>query len=212
MRISFSKTDLVDSGSVLSIAAISRRTFRRGLSAVIALALLMGFAGMTTAQGTPVSGEEIPANLVPPAGTVLLFELHARGVQIYACESKPDDATAYVWTFKAPEADLFNGRGELVGRHFAGPTWQGYDGSAVVGAVLERADSPDTGAIPWLLLEATDHEGNGAFSTITHVQRLATVGGTAPAEGCDAEHAGDEVREPYEATYAFYYPSAPETP
>jgi hypothetical protein len=78
--------------------------------------------------------------------------------------------------------------------------------------VLERADSPDAGSIPWLLLEATDHAGSGAFSTITYVQRLATVGGAAPTEGCDADHAGDEVRAPYEATYAFYYAAAPTTP
>jgi hypothetical protein len=138
---------------------------------------------------------------------VLLFELGARGVQIYACEAKPDDATAFVWTFKAPEAELFNERGEVVGSHFAGPTWQGQDDSAVVGAVLERADSPDQGAIPWLLLEAKENAGSGALSTITHIQRLDTAGGVAPTEGCDADHAGAEVREPYVATYAFYYPA-----
>ena len=150
--------------------------------------------------------------LEPQGGAVLLFELAARGVQIYVCEAKPDDATSFVWTFKAPEAELFNWRGELVGSHFAGPTWRGHDGSAVVGAVLERADSPQAGAIPWLLLEAKEHEGSGAYSTITHIQRLDTIGGVAPAEGCDAAHAGEEVREPYEATYAFYYPATPAPP
>ena len=100
----------------------------------------------------------------------------------------------------------------MVGTHFAGPTWQGQDGSAVIGAVLERADSPDQGAIPWLLLEAKQHAGSGAFSTITHIQRLDTAGGAAPTEGCDADHAGEEVRAPYTATYAFYYPAVPATP
>jgi len=181
--------------------------------AVVAAITLIGLlAGSVTAQGTPTSAEAIPTTLTPPASAVLLFELRARGVQIYACEAKPDDATAFVLTFKAPEAELLNARGEIVGTHFAGPTWQGQDGSAVVGAVLARADAPDTGAIPWLLLEAKEHEGSGAFSTITHVQRLDTIGGIAPAEGCDAAHAGAEVRAPYEATYAFYYPAAPATP
>jgi hypothetical protein len=176
---------------------------------LVAVALLGGFAGSAFAQGTPTIAEDIPANLTPPAGSVFLFELGARGVQIYACEAKPDDATAFVWTFKAPEAELINRRGEVVGHHFAGPTWQGYDGSAVVGAVLERADSPDPGSIPWLLLEATEHQGSGAFSTITHIQRLDTAGGAAPTAGCDADHVDEEVRIPYEATYAFFYPSAP---
>jgi hypothetical protein len=179
------------------------------LAHLVAIALLAGLAGSAIAHETSVTAEEVPANLAPPTDSVLLFELDARGVQIYACEAKPDEATAFVWTFKAPEAELFNGRGEAVGSHFAGPTWQGLDGSAVVGAVLERADAPEAGAIPWLLLEAKEHAGGGAFATITHVQRLDTTGGVAPTEGCDAEQAGEEVRVPYEATYAFYYPAAP---
>ena len=179
---------------------------------IVASALIGSLAGSATAQGTPTSAEDIPTILAPPASSVLLFDLGARGDQIYACEADPDDATAFVWTFKAPEAELLNGRGEVVGTHFAGPTWQGQDGSAVVGAVLERADAPEAGAIPWLLLEAKEHAGSGAFSTITHVQRLDTAGGVAPTEGCDADHAGAEVRAPYTATYAFYYPAMLATP
>src|SRR5262245_39600527 len=91
---------------------------------VAALIMVAGFTGSAFAQRTPAS-EQIPANLAPPACSVLVFELGARGVQIYTCAAKPDDATAFVWTFKAPEADLFNRRGEVVGYHFAGPTWQG---------------------------------------------------------------------------------------
>ena len=174
--------------------------------------LIAGLGGAASAQSTPISAAPIPENLEPPADSVLLFALEARGVQIYVCEEDPNDATAFVWTFKAPEAELFNGRGEVVGSHFAGPTWQGQDGSAVIGAVLERAAAPDAGAIPWLLLEAKGHEGGGAFSTITHIQRLDTVGGVAPTEGCDEAHAGEEVRAPYEATYTFFYPAIAATP
>jgi hypothetical protein len=179
--------------------------------ALLAIAVLASLAGLASAQGTPTA-EHVPANLAPPEGSVLLFELNAHGVQIYACEAKPDDASAFVWTFKAPEADLLNRRGEVVGHHFAGPTWQGLDGSGVVGMVLDHADSPDPDSIPWLLLEAKEHMSYGAFSTITYVQRLDTSGGAAPTEGCDSDHADDEIRQPYEATYAFYYSSAPATP
>ena len=65
----------------------------------------------------------------------MLFELDARGVQIYSCEEDPEDADAFVWTFVAPEAELLNKHGEAVGTHFAGPTWQGNDGSAVKSAI-----------------------------------------------------------------------------
>jgi hypothetical protein len=165
-----------------------------------------------SAQGRPTSAADIPAILAPPASSIFLVSLEARGVQIYTCEAKPDDATEFEWTFKAPEAELVNSRGEVVGSHFAGPTWQGQDGSAVVAAVLERADAPTPGAIPWLLLEATEHTGSGVFATVTYIQRLDTVGGVAPSVGCDAAHAGAEAREPYEATYAFFYPATPATP
>lgn len=184
---------------------------------VAALALVVSLGGAVTvakgrhshAKSKPSHVREVPPELAPPAGSVLLFELAARGVQIYACEAKPDDPSTFVWTFKSPEAELFNARGEVVGRHFAGPTWQGQDGSSVNGAVVARAEAPSKKAIPWLLLEAKSHTGGGAFSTITHIQRLATKGGVAPSKGCDADQAGDEARIPYEATYAFFYPSSP---
>jgi hypothetical protein len=182
------------------------------LTFIVAVAVigLSSLTGSATAHGSPSTTQETPDNLAVPSGSVLLFELDARGVQIYACEADPDDATAYVWTFKAPEAELLNAHGEVVGSHFGGPTWQGHDGSAVVSAVLERADAPAPDAIPWLLLEAKEHTGSGIFSTVTYVQRLDTTGGVAPAGGCDESHAGEEIRVPYEATYAFAYPAAPE--
>ena len=111
--------------------------------------LFSSFNGPATAQGTPTAGAEIPSNLAAPATSILLFDLHASGVQIYTCEEIRTTLTVMSGHFP-PEADLLNSRGELVGTHLAGPTWQGTDGSAVVGAVLERADAPDATAIPWL--------------------------------------------------------------
>ena len=132
-------------------------------------------------------------------------------MQLYACTTKPDDPAAFAWTCKGPEAAPFNARGELVGDHFGGPTWRGCDGSAVVGAVLKRVAAPNPKkAIPWLLLEEKSHAGSGVFATITHIQRLDTVGGVAPKKGCDAEDAGEVTRAPYTARYAFFYPAEPE--
>jgi hypothetical protein len=180
----------------------------RLLTLFTALALIVGLAGAVTAKGKPALAKEVPPDLMPPASAVLLFELGARGDQIYTCAAKPEDPAAFIWTFKAPQAELFNARGEVVGSHFAGPTWQGQDGSSVVGELLARVDAPSKKAIPWLLLKAKSHAGDGAFSTITHIQRLDTKCGVAPGKGCDATHAGEEVRVPYKATYAFYHPAA----
>ena len=186
----------------------------RLLTLFAAVALIVGLAGAVTAKGRhshakgAALAKEVPPDLMPPASAVLLFEFGARGDQIYTCAAKPQDPAAFVWTFKAPQAELFNARGEVVGSHFAGPTWQGHDGSGVIGTVVARADAPSKNAIPWLLLEAKSHAGSGAFSTITHIQRLDTKGGVAPSKGCDATHAGEEVHVPYKATYAFYNSAA----
>ena len=60
--------------------------------------------------------------LVPaPQGAPLLLEVAADGVQIYVCEAK---AQGFEWTFKAPEANLFDKQGLQIGTHFAGPTWK----------------------------------------------------------------------------------------
>jgi hypothetical protein len=137
------------------------------------------------------------------------FQLLGQGVQVYLCQPKRDDPSAFEWAFRGPEADLLNGNGEVVGRHFAGPTWEGNDRSRVVGEVRASVDSPDATAIPWLLLQARENHGGGLFSTVTYVQRLQTTGGRAPTGGCGATEAGRELRVAYTAIYAFYYPSAP---
>ena len=117
------------------------------------------------AAGLLLAGSTLKARaadrLVPPPDAApLLLELAADGVQIYACEMKEGRAD---WAFKGPEAMLFDRDGRQVGTHFGGPTWKPDDGSAVVGEVVSRADAPEPGAIPWLLLRAKSHEGSGAL-------------------------------------------------
>jgi len=147
---------------------------------------------------------EAPENLRPAAGQVVSLEVRANGVQIYECKASADDAKRFEWVFKAPEADLFDDTGAKVGRHYAGPTWEANDGSKVVGEMKARGDSPDPGAIPWLLLTAKATSGDGVLSRTKSIQRLSTVGGKAPAEECIAAMAGKETRVPYKAVYYFY--------
>jgi hypothetical protein len=90
------------------------------------------------------------------------------------------------------------------GKHYAGPTWEANDGSKVVAAVKARVDAPSADAIPWLLLYAKSTEGTGMFSDITSIQRVETMGGKAPQDGCDSTHVDEEVRVPYTAVYFFY--------
>ncbi len=148
---------------------------------------------------------EVPEKLRVAPDQVLALELRGEGVQIYVCTARKDDAAKFEWILKAPEARLFDDAGRLVGKHYGGPTWEGNDGSKVVGELKARDDGPDANAIPWLLLNAKASSGGGMFGKTTSIQRLRTVGGKAPAEGCSkAAEAGSEVRMPYQARYAFY--------
>ena len=169
--------------------------------------LITTFAVLTLIVSTTLAAVA-QDDLGAPSGHVLFTQSEARGVQIYACQAKADTPGVFEWAFRAPEAELLNSRGERIGKHFAGPTWEGNDGSQVVGMVRATANSPSPDAIPWLLLQARSNQGAGVFSTVSYVQRLNTTGGQAPADGCDDAHVGQEVRVDYTATYAFYYPGA----
>ena len=150
-----------------------------------------------------LAGQQVPQQLQPPANEQPLLEVHAKGDQIYACKG---DAAQFTWTLKAPDAQLFDKSGKSFGKHFAGPSWEANDSSRVTGKAVANAPSPDADSIPWLLVTILTHEGTGVFSRATTIQRLNTKGGKAPATGCDAAHAGQEVRVPYSADYLFYTP------
>jgi hypothetical protein len=167
----------------------------------------LAFVGLLAAANilfsSPASAQQIPQQLQPPAGEQLLLQVHAKGDQVYICK---EGATEFSWGLKAPDAQLFDKDGKPFGKHFAGPSWEANDGSRVTGKAVANAPSPDPDSIPWLLVNVVGHEGTGALSRATSIQRLNTKGGKAPASGCDSVHAGQEVRVPYSADYLFYAP------
>jgi hypothetical protein len=139
---------------------------------------------------------------VPP-GNERELSLGARGVQIYDCLMAPTGS--FGWTFKAPEATLFNREGDMVATHYAGPTWESTeDGSKIKGTRVALEPSLRLGSIPQLLLSATVLAPGKTFGRVTFIQRVKTVGGSAPSAGCDSTTEGAELRVPYTATYRFY--------
>jgi Protein of unknown function (DUF3455) len=152
----------------------------------------------------------IPAPLKVPSNQSLLFKAAAKGVQIYTCSAKSESATDFEWTLKAPIADLFTDRGVLLGKHYAGPTWElRSDGSKVVGVVSNKVKARQKDAIPLLLLKAKSHPEPGILGAVNWIQRLDTVGGIAPVTGCDRARQQAEVRVPYTANYYFYRTATP---
>jgi len=139
--------------------------------------------------------------LRPPSSQTLALGANARGVQICRCAQAKDSARVE-WAFVAPEAELFDGAGNRIGKHYAGPTWEANDGSKVVAAVKASDAGPDANAIPWLLLVSKSNSGSGSFAHVQSIQRVSTSGGKAPAGSCSP--AGQELRVPYTAVYYFY--------
>jgi hypothetical protein len=149
-----------------------------------------------------VKNPHVPDLIKPPAGEELVLVAHAKGFQIYVCRA---DATGQpAWVLKAPEALLYDEQGNVLGKHFGGPTWKHNDGSEITGKMAAKVDAPDSGAIPWLLVNVTDHSGSGVFSSITTIQRVHTAGGLAPASGCAATDLEKEFKSSYTADYYFY--------
>jgi hypothetical protein len=155
-------------------------------------------------------GRQIGAQAVAQMATApsldkrLLERVAARGVQIYECRPDASVPEGAKWVFVAPQAELFDTRGARHGAHYAGPHWEAADGSKIVGKLEARADAPQAGAIPWLLLSARSVGQPGRFANVTSVQRVHTSGGLAPTRRCEAASVGITERVPYTADYLLY--------
>jgi hypothetical protein len=167
-----------------------------GLSAILLICVAAGPAR-----------PDVPDSLKAPASEDVILAAHATGVQIYVCQVGSDEKSA--WVLKGPEADLKDDQGKAIAHHFAGPTWKDVDGSEVVGKLVAKQDAPKPGAIPWLLLSAASHSGEGVMSRVTTIQRIQTEGGLPPNAGeCNVAAKDRESRSNYSADYYFYAPAS----
>ena len=105
---------------------------------ITALLLVLLWVACTSPQ-SPTFVAKVPDKLKAGANESLAMIVAAKGVQIYECRATKDQGKEFEWTFVAPEADLFDARGNRVGRHYAGPHWESTDGSKILGTVKERS-------------------------------------------------------------------------
>jgi Protein of unknown function (DUF3455) len=139
---------------------------------------------------------EPPTSISAP-GETEVARFHAEGAQIYEC--KLANNGQLTWQFREPIATLLVD-GKTVGRHYAGPNWEHFDGSAVTGKPVASAPGETPVDIPWLKLETTVHRGTGILSSATTIQRLNTHGGVVTGT-CDQPGAFRSA--PYAADYVF---------
>lgn len=150
------------------------------------------------------SQDGLPDAVKVPAGHVVLLETAAAGDITYQCRAKKDMAGQFEWVFAGPDAGLKNRQGQVVGRYYGPPaTWESTDGSKVTGNQLAVAAN-GAGNIPLQLVKANPAMGAGAMQGVTHIQRVATVGGVAPAAACGQGNAGATQVVKYTADYIFY--------
>jgi hypothetical protein len=171
------------------------RSLRVGLPAVLAFACVIP---------SPLSSgdrrRDLPPGcktLDPPSDQYVSFHGYAQGVQVY----RWDDPTQ-TWVFDEPDATPYSDSGfqGQIATHFVGSTWRSNSGSAVVGKKLV-ACTPDTTAIPWLLLAGATSHGPSPLDGTTYTQRVSTTGGLAPV---DPGSTGQIANVPYTAEDCFY--------
>jgi hypothetical protein len=142
---------------------------------------------------------DVPAAIAVPDGNKLDSIFKAKGVQIYGC-------TDAKWALIEPAATLSGITLKPVKKvsaiHFRGPSWQSdSDGTLVEGMSPVSAPSATPNSIAQLLVTARSTRGEGTFGGVTFIQRLATVGGVAPATACTADQT---VSVRYTAVYRFF--------
>ena len=160
----------------------------------------------TLVSAHSVSPPAVPDAIKAPAAEQLVLLAQASGAQIYVCREGTEGNPS--WVLEAPEAQLRDEKGMVIGRHYAGPTWKHKDGSQVSGKAAAHVDAPDANAIPWLLVTATGHSGQGVLSRVTSIQRIHTKGGQPPsASQCNSATLGRKAESSYTADYYFYEPA-----
>jgi len=163
----------------------------RTISACMLAIATASVLGMATAR--PETG----AGLATPGGERLAI-VHAEGAQIYECVSNTQ--AEHVWQFREPIATLLQS-GNTVGRHYAGPSWEFADGTAITAKPITQAPAATVSDIPHLMLTVTGSKGRGPLSVTRTVIRINTKGGLAKGV---CSKPGELMSVPYSADYAFF--------
>jgi hypothetical protein len=150
-----------------------------------------------------VNSSETASEAIAVRDVARISMAHAEGAQIYVCKQKSEESLSQLrtlaWQLREPIATL-RSNGMSIGRHYAGPNWDYFDGSGVKGQVVATAPGATENDIPWLNLDVVEHRGNGILSSVTAVQRINTKGGVALGP---CEVAGSSLIVPYSADYVF---------
>jgi len=215
--------------------ALSNQTTRRILPIACATALAVAFAVSLPAHAGKVTPPPVPDNLKVEDGTHPFLVGHAIGTQNYVCAPSGtgvayvlftpeatlfnDDGDQLITHFFSPNPERNppdpNTNPAVVADGAIRATWvSSKDGSSVwaklhIGEKGAGSFTPDKTAVAWLLLDTVGTQdgltGGDILSKTTQVQRLSTIGGVAPKDGCDSlADVGHTAFSDYTADYFFY--------
>jgi len=171
---------------------------------VAALVALSGCSGMGGGMSRPFSQDALPNAVKVPAGHKVALETVGVGQITYECRANANASGAFEWVFVGPQADLSSRAGARLGTYYGPPaTWASSDGSAITGAQVAVAPAA-AGSIPLQLVKANPANGAGTMMGVTYIQRVATMGGVAPAAACDGATVGRKEVVRYQADYIFW--------
>jgi len=188
------------------------------IAGVTALGMAFMFALPQAAYPQSITPPPVPANLEVPAGNEAFLLGRGVGTQNYVCVPSPSIGHGN-WTLFTPQATLFSDQREQLTTHFFSPnpdeggivraTWEDSGDTSTVRARAIGTASVSPNAIAWVLLQVVGAQdgptGGNSLSGTTFIQRLNTVGGLAPATGCDLPtDIGHERFVPYTADYFFF--------
>ena len=176
------------------------------LSACSSTPMMSSSAPMATPMAAPmmmVDNATLPEPVRVPAGQKVRMTATGVGDLSYECREKKDAAGQYEWVFVGPVANLMSSDKKVVGKYYAGPTWESADGSKITGKQVAVAPS-SAGNIPYQLVKTEPAMGAGAMNGVTYIQRVNTKGGVAPTMTCDAAGVSKKQTVPYQADYVFY--------
>jgi hypothetical protein len=149
------------------------------------------------------NASETASEAIAVRNSAWIATVHTQSTQTYVCKQKseesPSQPHAMIWEFREPLATL-SSNGMSLGRHYAGPNWDYFDGSGVKGKIVASAPGATETDIPWLKLDVVEHRGRCILSNVTAVQRINTKGGAASGS---CAIAGSLLIVPYSADYVF---------
>ena len=178
----------------------------RSVVATTLLAPVLAWLGAcsTTPAMVGFTQDKLPEAVRVPAGHKVAMETVGVGRITYECRAKVGMPDAFEWAFVGPQAVLNNRAGQAVGRYFGPPaTWENNDGSKLTGLQLAIAPA-SPGSIPLQLVKANAAMGTGVMQGVSHIQRVATQGGVAPAAPCTGNTTGRREVVSYQADYIFW--------